>query len=313
MTQSETSTFASGSVDLIQPFQVEGPGLRGRMVRVGPSLKYALAPHDYPAAVGELLGETVATALILASALKYDGIFTLQTTSDGPIGTLMADVTSDGAFRCYARYDTERLAAVGDAAAGVSLPHYLGAGHMAFTVDQGSDAERYQGITELTGASMADCAHTYFRQSEQLQTAMVISADVGVTTAGALMIQQLPEQKNAMDDDDGDENWRRAVILMSSIKPEELLDGSLLPGDLLYRLFHEEGVRLFEQQPVRNECRCSSEKVERTLKSFPRTEIEDMREEGLVIVTCEFCKATYKFDDAALNVLYSSLNDDVSK
>ncbi len=310
MTQFETS--ASGSVDVVQPFQVEGPGLRGRMVRVGPSLKNALAPHDYPAVVGELLGETVATALILASSLKYDGIFTLQTTSDGPIGTLMADVTSDGAFRCYARYDAERLAAVCEDAAEVSLPHYLGAGHMAFTVDQGPDTERHQGVTELTGANMVDCAHTYFRQSEQLQTAMVIFADAEAATAGALMIQQLPGQENIINDGDEDEDWRRAVILMSSTKSEELLDASLKPGDLLYRLFHEEGVRLFDPQPVRNECRCSSGKIERTLKSFPRTEIEEMHEDGVVVVTCEFCKTDYRFDDSAIEALYSSQDNGVS-
>lgn len=302
MTQLETS--ASGSVDLIQPFQVEGPGLRGRLVRVGPSLKDALAPHEYPPAVGELLGETVATALILASALKYEGIFTLQTASNGPIGTLMADVTSDGAFRCYAQYDAERLAAICKDAAEVSLPHLLGAGHLAFTVDQGPETERYQGVTELTGASMVDCAHAYFRQSEQLQTAMVILANPEAATAGALMIQKLPGQTSTGDEDD--EDWRRTVIMMSSVKSEELLDTTLMPGDLLYRLFHEQGVRLFDPQSVRNECRCSSEKIERTLKSFPRSEIEEMHEEGVVTVTCEFCKTDFRFDDSALDMLYSS-------
>ncbi len=308
MTQLEA--IASGSIDMIQPFQVEGPGLRGRMVRVGPALQKALGPHNYPPVVGALLGETVATALILASSLKYDGIFTLQTSSDGPIGMLMADVINGGVFRCYARYNTDRLAILNETPGEASLPHYLGAGHMAFTVDQGPDAERYQGITELTGASMVDCAHAYFQKSEQLQTAMVIHSDADAGLAGAIMIQQLPEQKDAMDDDD--EDWRRAVILMSSVKSEELLDSDLKPGKLLYRLFHEEGVRLFDQQPVRNECRCSSGKVEKTLKSFPRTEIEDMREDGIVIVTCEFCKTAYEFDDDALDRLYSTLDNDGS-
>jgi len=122
--------------------------------------------------------------------------------------------------------------------------------------------------------------------------------------AGSVMIQRLPGQQNLMDDDD--EDWRRAVILMSSVKPEELLDESLMPGELLYRLFHEEGVRLFDQQQVRNECRCSEEKVKSTLKSFPREEVEDMHDDGIVSVACEFCKTTYRFDDDALNELYSS-------
>jgi len=307
MTQIEVSL--SGTVDVIQPFQLETPGLRGRMVRVGPSLKKALSPHDYPTAVAELLGETVSTTLILANSLKYDGIFTLQTSSDGPIGTLMADVTSEGVFRCYAKYDAERVAAVSGQTPDASLPHYLGGGHMAFTVDQGPDTERYQGITELSGASMQDCAHTYFRQSEQLQTAMVVFADAETAMAGALMIQRLPEQKNIMDDG-GDEDWRRAVALMSSVKSSELLDADLTPADLLFRLFHEEGVRLFDQHPVRNECRCSRGKVETTLKSFPREEIEEMHEDGIVTVTCEFCKVAYSYDDEALDALYSSQDNE---
>lgn len=300
----QLDAIASGTIDVIQPFQVEGPGLRGRLVRVGPALNKALEPHDYPAAVGTLLAETVVTALILASSLKYEGIFTLQTSSDGPIGTLMADVTSDGVFRCYANYDAERVQAVSDENPEASLPHYLGVGHMAFTVDQGADMERYQGITEIAGASMVDCAHAYFQQSEQLQTAMVILADASSSTAGAMMIQQLPEQVNELSEDD--EDWRRTVILMSSVKQEELLDAELNPGELLYRLFHEDGVRLYDQQPVRNECRCSQTKVEQTLKSFPREEIEDMREEGVVRVTCEFCKTDYIFKDEDLDALYAA-------
>ncbi len=294
------------AVDMIQPFQIEGPGLRGRMVRVGPALDKALSPHGYPASVGRLLSETVATALILASSLKYDGIFTLQITGDGPVGTLMADVTSDGAFRCYAGYDAVRLAALEAETSDATLPHYLGAGRMAFTVDQGPDMERYQGVTEVTGATMAECAHAYFRQSEQLQTAMVILTDVENATAGALMLQQLPEQQNVMDEDT-EEDWRRAVVLMSSVRQEELLDEGLAPADLLYRLFHEDGVRLFDALSIRNECRCSVKKVKRTLKSFPREEIEGMREDdGIVRVTCEFCKTDYTFDDDALDSLYSS-------
>lgn len=303
--------IAPASVDMVQPFQIEGPGLRGRMVRVGPALKQALTAHDYPDVVAKLLAETVATALILASSLKYDGIFTLQISGDGPIGTLMADVTSDGAFRCYAGFDADRLDAVDDKNADASLPHYLGAGHMAFTVDQGPDTERYQGVTELSGASMVDCAHNYFRQSEQLQTTIVIHTDIENTMAGALMIQQLPERKPDLDDE-AEENWRRAVVLMSSIKNDELLDESLAPGDLLYRLFHEDGVRLYDQHSIRNECRCSIKKVEQTLKSFPRTEIEDMKEDGVVRVTCEFCKTDYTYDDAALDVLYASQDKDTA-
>ncbi len=299
-----TDAVAKSYSDCVQHFQVEGPGLRGRMVRVGPELEKALLPHDHPLAVAKLLGETVAVALILSSSLKYEGIFTLQIKGDGPIATLMADVTSAGAFRCYASYDVEKLDALHASDNTPSLPRYLGAGHLAFTVDQGEDMERYQGITELTGASLTDCAHQYFQQSEQLQTAMIALADDDGRSAGALMVQQLPDAPGV--DHDDDEDWRRTVVLMSSVTSAELLDHALNPADLLYRLFHEDGVRLYDADGVRNECRCSDKKVSSTLRSFPRAEVEDLREDGVVRVTCEFCKTDYVFGDNELDALFSA-------
>ncbi|MBT6827468.1 MAG: molecular chaperone Hsp33, partial [Rhodospirillales bacterium] len=268
----ETVTQTPTFTDSVQHFQVEGPGLRGRMVRIGPALGQALDAHGYPDAVARLLGETVAVTVALASALKYDGVFTLQAIGDGAVQTLMADITSDGAFRCYARFDDDKLDEVLKNDADPSLPRLMGAGHLAFTVDQGADTERYQGITELTGSTLADCAHHYFRQSEQLQTAMVVMCDPDVRSAGAIMLQQLPEENERPvdlgEEVEESEEWRRAVILMSSLKSSELLDDTLPPSDLLFRLFHEDGVRLFDANHIRNQCRCSEQKVRGTLKSF---------------------------------------------
>lgn len=294
--------------DCVQHFQVEGPGLRGRLVRVGSALQQALEPHHYPETVERLLGETVAVTITLASALKYDGIFTLQAVGDGAIKTLMADVTSGGAFRCYARFDEDMLTTTLEAETTPSLPRLMGAGHLAFTVDQGADTERYQGITELTGSTLADCAHHYFRQSEQLQTAMVSMYNPTTRVSGAIMVQQLPETPVAPGEEGEEtEDWRRAVILMSSIKSSELLDETLPPSDLLFRLFHEDGVRLFDTHTVRNQCRCSENKVRGTLKSFPRVEIDDMNEDGIVTVTCEFCKTGYAFDSIELDTLFAEI------
>ncbi len=299
--------------DFVQPFQIEDAGLRGRLVRIGPSLEKALAPHDYPPLVAELLGETVAIALVLASGLKYDGVFTLQTSSDGPVGVLMADVSSAGDYRCYARYDAERLAAVEAESKRPSLPRLLGSGHIAFTVDQGSEHDRHQGITEITGASLADCAHNYFRQSEQLLTALNVAAESGDdergASAGVVMIQRLPSASPLGDDaperDLEDEDWRRSVILMSSVKSEELLDTELAPQDLLFRLFHEDGVRLYTADTIDNVCRCSEGRVRATLRSLPRAELDDLAEEGIVTVTCEFCKTDYVYDEASLDDLFA--------
>lgn len=295
--------------DLVQPFQVEALGVRGRLVRLGPALEAVLGGHDYPAPIAGMLAETLSLAAVLASGLKYDGIFTLQTQGDGPLGMMVADVTSDGALRGYARFDEERLAGLKED--GGPVPKLLGAGHMAFTVDQGPDTERYQGITQLEGATMADCAHTYFRQSEQLETAIAIAArpetqgsETAATPArsAALMIQRLPKSGGV--DDVADDDWRRAVILMSTTKPEELLDPALSPAALLFRLYHQEGVRVYRTRPLHHACRCSRDKVTRTLAAFPRDDVMDMAEDGKVVVTCEFCKTDYVFDEAALDAIW---------
>ncbi len=297
--------------DFIQPFQVDTLGIRGRLARLGHGLQAALAAHGYPAVVNGLLAETVTLAATLASTLKFDGVFTLQTHGDGPVGTLLADVTSKGGFRAYARVDRARLADAA-AAAGARVPRLLGAGHLAFTVDQGPDTDRYQGITELAGATLAECAQAYFRQSEQLQTAIASAASApengagDATRAAALMIQRLPAAGGRGDGDAeaDDDAWRRAVALASSVTPGELLDPALPANDILYRLFHQEGVRVFRTKPLFHSCRCSRDKVVVTLGSFAEDDIRDMAENGRLTVTCEFCKTDYHFDEAEIMKLF---------
>lgn len=291
--------------DLIQPFEIEAIGVRGRLVRLGPVLDRALRCHRYPHTVEAILAECVALASALASMLKYEGVFTLHVHGNGPIRTLLADVTTQGGFRTYARFDKDRLDAAGTHAA--SVPQLLGTGYIAFTVDQGSETDRYQGITELNGATLAECAQAYFRQSEQLETAIMLAAeashsDVG-TRAGALMIQRLPPGVRI--DDTAEDDWRRAVILMSTVRAGELLDEALSPNDLLYRHYHEDGVRVFRPRPLHHACRCSKRKVEATLRAMPRTEIDDLLEDGRLAVTCEFCKTDYVFEKSDLDALFA--------
>lgn len=289
--------------DVIQPFQIDGLGLRGRLVRLGPAAVGALQNHGYPDAVARLMGEAMALTAVLASSLKYDGIFTLQTQSDGPVSLMVSDLTSDGVLRGYARVDVDTLPS-GDGGAKAMVPKFLGAGHLAFTVDQGRDMERYQGITALEGATLTDCANAYFRHSEQLATAVTLVSDPVSKHAAALMLQQLPAADEGAVESAA-EAWRRGVILMSSVTEAELLDGNLATADLLFRLFHEDGVRLFDPKPVRHGCRCSHDKVAGTLKSFPRDEIASLADDGVVSVTCEFCKTDYLFDEAALEALFA--------
>jgi molecular chaperone Hsp33 len=292
---------------IVRPFQLEGSNVRGKLVRLGATYAEILAAHEYPPVVAELLGETLALSAALSTSLKYDGTFILQTSSDGPVRMLLADVTSEGAMRAYARYRPEDIIAV-PRREGV-VPRLLGTGHIAFTVDQGPDTARYQGITALEGDTLSDVAVAYFRQSEQLETAIMLAADPGTKGSGAraaaLMIQRLPKpERQAVDPEEDEEAWRNAVVLMSSMTADEMLDPSLSTNGLLYRLYHENGVRVFDGKPLHFQCRCSREKVARTLASFKAEDLEEMKtDEGLITATCEFCRAEYAFDDTQLEEL----------
>lgn len=299
--------------DLVQPFQIEPFALRGRLVRLGPALDSILTRHAYPAPVAQLLGEAIALAVALAGALKYDGIFTLQTKGDGPIKMMVTDVTTAGALRGYAQFDAARLAAA--AATGAPVPRLLGAGYLALTVDQGEHTERYQGIVELQGGTLAECVHHYFRQSEQVEAALKVAvaqvADAldGTTggtprwRAGALMIQRLPLEAYTLQREEEDDAWRRAAIFMSSSTSAELIDPALAPERLLFRLFHEDGVRAHRPHALEAKCRCSRHRVESVLRALTPDEIADMKVDGKITVTCEFCSAVYDFDAEAIDAL----------
>lgn len=292
--------------DFVQPFQIEAPGLRGRLVRLESTVEAALAGHDYPPEVAAMLAEALAMAAVLASGLKYDGIFTLQMQGDGPVPYMVTDVTSDGDMRGYARVEADRMETAARGLEG-AVPRLFGSGRMSFTVDQGPATERYQGITPLEGATLSDCAHAYFRHSEQLQTAIRLCAsdmsrDGEAPRAAALMIQRLPATDHLLAEDEEDD-WRRAVVLMSSATSAELMSSTLPPADLLYRLFHEDGVRVFRRRALRHNCRCSLGRVERTLRAFPPDQLASLMDDGVLRVTCEFCKSEYAFDEAALRAL----------
>jgi molecular chaperone Hsp33 len=300
----------TGFLDTIQPFQIERAGVRGRLVRLGPSFDAALGGHGYAPAVMALLAETVALTAALAAGLKFEGVFTLQARGDGPLGTLMSDITDAGVYRAFAQADDDRLAAVDPAEADARpVPVLLGGGHIAFTVDQGPDTDRYQGITALEGATLADCLHGYFRQSEQIETAVIVhragragGGDAASAAAAVLLLQKMPEDDPLAAAAGADADaWRRSATLAASVRADELLDGALAPETLLYRLFHEDGVRVFEPRALVHGCRCGEDRVLRTLRSFPASEIMALADDdGRVRVTCEFCKTTYAFDPAAV-------------
>jgi molecular chaperone Hsp33 len=303
----DTSETADDNV--IQRFQLEVSSLRGRAVRIGGVLDEVLNPHKYPAPVAHLVAETMTLALLLSSMLKYEGIFTLQTKGDGPVSMLVADVTSGGQVRGCASFDPERLKHAQEQLAALSpiesaqnhLAQYLGKGYIAFTVDQGRNTDRYQGIVELKGSSLIDCVQHYFNQSEQIGTGikMAVGRRGRKWRAGGIMLQHLPEdQKNLqagrgnIDEDD----WRRSMILMDSCTDSELLDPELHSHILLTRLFHEEGVRVFKPIPVSKGCRCDSGKVENIIAAMSDEDLDYMTVEGKISMRCEFCSKDFVFD-----------------
>ena len=298
--------------DVVQPFQLDLFALRGRLVRLGPTVDRILAQHDYPEPVATLLGEAITLAVMLAGALKYDGVFTLQTKGDGPVRLLVADVKTDGAVRGYAQYDAKRLGEiVPESGESPSVPKLLGAGYIAFTVDQGDDTERYQGIVSITGATLAECAQHYFRQSEQLQAGLKLAVaragEEGAWRAGGLMLQRVPpEGGRARIADDVEDAWRRVMVLMSSATSAELVAPDLPPRRLLWRLFHEEEVRVYQTHAVEARCRCSRERIAGILKAFPLDEIDEMKKEAVTTVTCEFCNTRYEFAAADLELIASA-------
>jgi molecular chaperone Hsp33 len=293
--------------DLVQPFLLESSGIRGDLVRLGAAAEHIVTRHAYPPPLAGLLVELLTLTAMLSSMMKYDGVFSLQTSGDGPVGLMVSDVTTEGHLRGYAGVDAERLAALVDTEAGVA--ELLGRGHLAYTVDQGADMERYQGIVALSGATLADCLQHYFLQSEQIQTGLVVASGNrdGSWRAAGLILQRLPEETagGAIETEPDEDAWRRAMVLQASCTDAELLDPALPVNDLLFRLFHEEGVRVFRRRPLVARCRCSRDRLAGTLGSLPRAEIEDLKIDGEVVVTCEYCGGRYHFDDAALAQIYA--------
>jgi len=294
--------------DLILPFQADQADVFGRLVKLGPVVDTILSRHDYPEPVSRLLGEAVALTALLGAALKFEGKFILQASTDGPVDLLVADYQVPGQLRGYARFSAERVAELEDG--DHDLSELLGQGHLAMTIDRGADTERYQGVVPLEGESLTEAADTYFRQSEQLPTFIRLAVakhyrggqggERGWTwRAGGLLVQKLTSEGGhggAGDTALAEEDWMRAKLLAETVEDHELLD-PLLPADrLLYRLFHEEQVRAYRAVPLETYCSCSRDRVEELLKRFSSEDLKDMVVDGEVWVTCEFCNSRYRFD-----------------
>ncbi|WP_313613462.1 Hsp33 family molecular chaperone [Agrobacterium sp.] len=316
--------------DNVLPFQIDGLDVRGRAVQVGPLLNAILQRHDYPPVVARLLAEATVLTALIGTSLKFSGKLTLQTKGDGPVDLLVADFTAPESMRAYARFDQERLdAAIADGK--TSPPELLGTGILAFTIDQGMGMQPYQGIVPMDGSSLEEIAGTYFRQSEQLPTRIRLGVaeffdrdEDGKPRhgwrAGGVLAQFLPQAPERMrhpdlhggDGDDADfetvydDAWTEAATLLETVDTDELTDPQVPVERLLFRLFHERGVRIYDPQPVFDRCNCSREKIKGVLSGFTAQEIRDSEEDGMVSVTCEFCSTTYRYEPTELETVVAA-------
>ncbi len=308
--------------DAVIPFQVSPLDIRGRAVQLGPLLDDILHRHAYPEPVSALLAEVITLTILLGTSLKFDGRFTVQTQTDGPVSLLVVDFKTPQSLRAYARFDETRLdeAIASDKADAISL---MGSGILAMTIDQGAHTSRYQGIVKLEDASLEEVARQYFRQSEQIPTEIRLAVaqtltrteDGGPThgwRAGGVLVQFLPESDERIRQQDlpggdapadhnphefeEDDAWQEARALMSTIADIELTDTDVEPERLLYRLFNEHGVHVWPATRIHDDCSCSRETVSAVLSNFSAEEIAQSTVDGKIEVNCQFCSKRYHFN-----------------
>lgn len=310
--KNQLGDFNFAGDDAVVPFEVEGLDARGRSVQLGAVVDTILARHQYPEPVARLLAEVMVLTALLGTSLKFDGKFILQTSTDGPVNLLVADFQTPSGLRAYARFDDEKLEqAIKDGK--VAPEQLLGKGTLALTIDQGAHMQRYQGIVALDGSNLEEIARNYFDQSEQIPTDVRLAVATLVDRnsegqpkqswrAGGVLVQHLPKASLDIDEKKQekskvtDNNWTEVKALTQTIESAELTDPQVGTERLLYRLFHEHGVRVFQPTPIVDHCSCSRKKVENVLKNFSAEELDSSIENGEITVKCEFCSTVYRFN-----------------
>ena len=315
----------AAGLDAVIPFHVAPLDIRGRAVQLGPVLDSILHRHDYPEVVSALLAEAITLTILLGTSLKFEGKFIVQTQTDGPVSMLVVDLRTPGSLRAYARFDDELVQEA--VAKGKTDPvSLMGNGILAMTIDQGAYTQRYQGIVQLKESSLEEVAHQYFKQSEQIPTEVRLAVAQSLTRgekgkplhrwqAGGVLVQFLPESTDRMrlkdlpggdgpdfdhysehGDHKEDDAWVEVQSLMTTIDDLELVDQEVTSERLLYRLFNEHGVRVFDAQSVLDDCSCSESNVKSILTNFSAEEIIESTVSDSIEVNCEFCSKRYQFD-----------------
>lgn len=283
--------------DQLQRFIFEHSDIRGEILTLEKSYHDVLKNGNYPHAIQQLIGQFLAAAGLLSATLKFDGVITLQAQGDGPLSLIMADCTRHHNLRAIAKFETEHHYSETDNQSNdIPLTELIGKGTLTLTIDP-SKGERYQGIIPLESPSLSQCLEDYFLRSEQLPTRIWLAAESTPESsmAAGLLLQALPGQLESTPEEN-QKLWEHTTQIAETITPEEQL--SLSHEQQLYRLFHQDELRLFEPNPVQFFCSCSEGRFAKALISMGHTELNDiLKDQGTISINCEFCHQQYLFDE----------------
>ncbi|WBM70957.1 Hsp33 family molecular chaperone HslO [Buttiauxella sp. WJP83] len=269
--------------DQLHRYLFENFAVRGELVTVSDTWQHIMENHDYPAPVKTILGELLVATSLLTATLKFDGDITVQLQGDGPMSLAVINGNNNQQMRGVARFK-------GEIPADADLKTLVGNGYLVITITP-AEGERYQGVVGLEGDTLAACLEDYFLRSEQLPTRLFIrTGDVeGKPAAGGMLLQVLPAQDAQADD------FNHLAALTETIKAEELL--TLPANDVLWRLYHEEEVTLYDPQTVEFKCTCSRERCADALKTLPDEEVNSIiADEGEIDMNCDYCGNHYVFN-----------------
>jgi len=281
----------------IVPFQLANNEVRGMIVRFDSTVYQIIKRHNYPSNLESLLADTLTITACLGSRMKHDGVFTIQAKGTGPVHTLFADITNNGFLRGYVGYEKDLINE------DFNLLPLMGSGHISFTLDQGKFSKRYQGIVALDAESISKATELYFTNSEQLETKFSTfnyydikeNDRINLYPAGLIMLQKMP-MKDKFSDESHKESWDLSINFLSTLKKEEFLSTKLSSEDILYRLFHEIGVTTYDQIIIKDQCRCSQDKVDFAINNLDKIELDQIADaNGNIKVVCEFCKIERSF------------------
>lgn len=289
----------------VLPFAVPELDVRGRIVKLTSEIDAILTRHDYPIPISEQLGRALVLTILVGSSMKFQGRFILQSHTKGAIELMVCEYRSDGSIRGYAKFDADKIMHQEGA-------DILGTGTLALTVDQGAHTERYQGVVLIDEHGLEHAAKNYFKQSEQIPSDVKLSASqvtlridgqaVTQWVAGGLLAQHMPAGSTpSFDLDDGrglstdsvNDHWSEALALLNTLGDDEVLDQTILSEDVIYRLFHERSPEKYGPQSIFDNCGCSKQRIAVAMSGMTSTELDDVFENGLTEVHCEFCSTHY--------------------